>query len=177
MAFGTGPWKEGRYGAVSLCYHDLPAELLEAVVAHHAAVGIRATLAGGGAAAVMDLLAQRNWDLPARDALVQRVTFPIPTATYQLGINPGTMLPPPAPLPAELPSLPVPSDGNAMQALIESVVAQQQWVIVRMDGPALTALGLPAHQALMKWLGTHHARIWCAPVRDIGQFCRAATRA
>ncbi|MEI7766424.1 MAG: hypothetical protein WCJ97_03190 [Phycisphaerae bacterium] len=177
MAFGTGLWKEGRYGAVSLCYHDLPAGQLETVVAHHAAVGIRATLADEGAAVVMDLLTQRNWDLPARDAVDQRVTFPISAATYQLGINPGAMLPPPASLPAELPSLPVLADGNAMQALIESVVTQQQWVIVRMDGPALTALGLPAHQALMQWLGTHHARIWCAPIRDIGQFCRAATGA
>lgn len=174
MAFGTGPRKEGRYGAVSLCYHNLPAALLEAVVAHHAAVGIRATLAGTDDAAVLDMLTQRNWDLPLRGAADQVTAFPIRAATYQLGLNPGTMIPPPAPLPAELPSLPAPVDGDAIQALIESVMARQHWVILRLDGLALNTLGLPAHQTLLQWLGTHHARIWCAPVRDIGQFYRAA---
>lgn len=66
-SFGSGPWKEGRATAVSLCYVGLSAAQLEFVTRNHFSVGIRATVVGALPAELRQTLTQRNWDLAAAE--------------------------------------------------------------------------------------------------------------
>ncbi len=177
MSFGNGPWKEGRVGGASLCYIRLRADQLDAVATHHAAVGIRATVAGHPASATLQTLAERNWDLAelitpdtTNSGLLLHRTDP---PGYQLTTVTG-LVPPKQSPPAALPSMPSPDSLPAWQAEIEAAMSQHHWGIWRIDAAGLDALTLRTHANLLRWLGDHHARIWCAPIFDIHRWLTQA---
>lgn len=181
-------WKEGGQGAVSLVYLGLEPPAWDWVLAHHAAVGIRASLVCREADARLSLPVSRNWDLMAdgrlpasADALKRldgrgtRGYFAEappegPPPLFCLSTREG-LLPGPMPdLQVPLPSYPAPEALALLQQQIESVVVQGKWLILRFDEGTLSRLGAESHRKLLQGLGDHHARIWCAPVRDIALF-------
>ncbi len=185
-----GRWKEGRAGAASLCYLGLAPSSLAEVARHHAAVGIRATVACLSGVSGLDVLVERNWDLalwrtPVDPLLPARLTSldgrtergwvdppsePPADATgclYRVSMDAGSV-PTPAPsLASMLPSRTLPAEVEAAQEAIERIVAEEGWAIWRIGEEQLARLGSEGHARLLSWLGDHHARIWCAPVRDI----------
>jgi hypothetical protein len=141
--FGSGPWKEGRAGAASLFYADPAPADLAWVAANHAAVYIRASVAGADST-WSEALAARKWDLhPA-----------------------GTC-------PARIPLRDAGSDALALRALIDAVVGRGKWAVWRFTAADLRRMGPDAHASLLQWLGEHHGRVWCAPLRDIGDYAQA----
>jgi hypothetical protein len=64
----------------------------------------------------------------------------------------------------------LPSTCEAAQLAIESVVKAGGWSCWIMKAETWTA---PTHRSLLSWLGDHHARIWCAPRRDIAAWIAA----
>lgn len=132
-AYGDGRWKEGRHGAASLCYDGIGGETLAWVAAHHARVGIRATLVVRGDEAIHATLAARNWELAST---------------------------PPDGMAA-------PTGAAEAQAAITAVAEAGGWGVWRIDAAVLAAWGADGHSGLLGWLGSQHARIWCAPRRDI----------
>ena len=131
--YGDGPWKEGRHGAASLCYDGVDAAALAWVVAHHARVGIRATLITRSNEEPPAILAGRNWDLAGELIDGQHA----------------------------------PHGAAAAQAAIDAVAESGGWGIWRIDAVTLASWGVSGHSGLLSWLGSKHAYIWCAPVRDI----------
>ncbi|MCC5829794.1 MAG: hypothetical protein JJU36_10150 [Phycisphaeraceae bacterium] len=197
--FGDGPWKEGRAGAASLCYRRLPAPRLERIAAHHAAVGIRATVACDRVSPPLRELAARHWDLarvasadgePIIEALMEidgrtergvvldaaqgSMAGEGDAATIAYRIEPTTgTIEPSGHLPDPLPAMIALSDPAALKKAMDAVVEQGLWAIWLIDDAVLDAMGLEAHAALLQWLGRHHGRIWCAPVHDIAAWVRA----
>jgi len=141
--FGSGPWKEGRAGAASLFYVDVPSETLAWVAENHAVVYIRASVAGAGDA-WSATLAARNWDLHPAGAC-----------------------------PAHLPLRDAGANALDLRVLIDSVVGRGKWAVWRFTADDLSRMGPDAHAALLQWLGEHHGRVWCAPIRDIGDYAHA----
>ena len=137
---GSGRWKEGRYGAASLCYDGVDGAALAWVTAHHARVGIRATLAGCGDEEMLATLAARNWELMA--------TAPAGRTT--------------------------PARADEAQAAIASLAEAEDWGVWRIDDATLAGWGVDGHSRLLGWLGSQHARIWCAPCRDIAAWLQAS---
>lgn len=195
-----GPWKEGRAGGASLCYLPLPPGGLELVAKHHAAVGIRATLACD-AIRDEDLrpLVGRNWDLavlapladetlpPSLAALDGRASrgwvwteaahvAPEGLPLYQLSTLRGSVEQPGPSLASPLPSLVAEETPEAMMNAIEEVVGQGRWGVWRLDAATLERWTPAGHARLLRWLGDHHARIWCAPIRDIGTWQRPSAQ-
>ncbi|MCC5850310.1 MAG: hypothetical protein JJU29_19670 [Verrucomicrobia bacterium] len=183
----TGPWKEGREGAASLCYIDLQPEELDHVLRHHAAVGIRASLVCNDLHPNLSLPAERNWDLVAGredpdllsglqklDGCPERGCF-LPTDSlsdparflYRLGTSDGVIPSPGPDLSAPLPSRKAPADTDMLLNGIEADVGKAHWGVWRIDSAILAEMGVTAHERLLQKLGDHHARIWCAPIRDI----------
>lgn len=183
-------WKENRQGAVSLCYHGLSAPEQEWVLAHHAAVGIRASIVCEEAEPWLALAAERNWDLLAgRDDALLRASLSeldgrtergcflpdglsaLPPGTlYRLGTLEETIRGPEPDLTKPLPSFAAPPDVGLLLDWIWSVVLNAGWLILRMDDTCVNQMGLAAHQKLLQRLGDEHARIWCAPIRDVAQW-------
>jgi hypothetical protein len=64
----------------------------------------------------------------------------------------------------------VSAEAAGLRERVEKACTGNDWTIWRLDGAVLTALGAEAHGALLNWLGQEHARVWCAPVRDIQKF-------
>ncbi len=169
----TGIWKEGRVGAASLVYHGLDDAALAQVMEHHAAVGIRATVLGPQAEEVLALLRHRAWDVAmAEDGdhgviQVDETIRPLTAALYHVTTSPGEIAGPLAGRQRVLPSHRLPTGQEAARQAIEAVVERQAWAIWRIDAAVLADLGRPGHAAVLRWLGDEHARIWCAPIRDI----------
>ncbi len=137
-----GPWKEGRLCAASLLYLNPRPDQAAWIAEHHAAVGIRASIQGAPPA-ISETLALRNWDL--RD--------------------PGTALPKKSD-----PNLPQPRtehDPATIQTLIAAAKPTGEWLIWEFTPETLDHLGPAGHKALLQWLGDEHARVWCAPIKDI----------
>ncbi|MEX0652609.1 MAG: hypothetical protein WD534_02560 [Phycisphaeraceae bacterium] len=193
---GTGAWKEGRQGGASLCYVNLPTAQLNMVQAHHARVGIRASVACTAASPDLRELVDRNWDIaihgPTLDPQLAEALRELDEKTqrglvttddsqpaepgnafYRVTAQPGA-LEAGQPLPDTLPSMPTRPDVTALMAEIDAVVAGGQWAVWRFDAATVKALGEQAHARLLRWLGDHHARIWCAPIRDIVAWMLAA---
>lgn len=183
----TGPWKEGRCGAASLCYWQLTAEQHSWVLDHHQAVGIRATMAMPADQAHAKECTERNWDCAlladaetansgAGHIWLQAPPYPatLTNAAYLAHLGPGCMPAPQAVTTSALPAQYLPPCLELAQGAIETVVAQQAWAIWYCDGPQLAALRKEAHRQLLSWLGDHHARIWCAPIRDIANWSKGA---
>lgn len=185
----TGPWKEGRAGGASLCYVLPTLEQSVWIDAHHARVGIRATVVARGDEPQLAEWARRKWDLalgadasaaPHLHTLDQRsdrgyvltdgarIPPTAPPAAYVVDACIGSIAHPGASGP--LPTLSAEPDVTAMQDSIETVVATAGWAIWRITPDHLDAWGSAGHRRLLSWLGDHHARIWCAPVRDIAAF-------
>ena len=137
--YGDGRWKEGRHGAASLCYDGVGGEVLAWVAAHHARVGIRATLIAHGDEALHATLTGRNWELVSG---------------------------PPAGQAA-------PAGAAAAQAAIAAVAEAGDWGVWCIDAATLAGWGVDGHSHLLGWLGSQHARIWCAPRRDIAAWLAA----
>lgn len=192
--FGHGPWKEGRAKAISLCYVDLTPAQCGIVATNHARVGIRGTLALRDAREGLRPLVERNWDLAVMDTLPPYVTAELAeldgrhkrgvlllsgqlagvrTAEYRIRTAPGTIAAKGSNLDEELPSLVALADAVKLRGQMECAGVDGQWSIWRIDSHVLDAMGDADHASLLTWLGEHHSRIWCAPVRDIAQF-RAA---
>lgn len=208
--FPPGPWKENRQGAVSLCYLGLEPNALEMVLAHHAAVGIRASLVCGAVEPLLSVPAERNWDLLAdredTDLLTalaridghadRGVYFPGEAVAgsdkflYQLSaredvipaphssrVTPHSslnLIPSSAPdVTQPLPSFPAPADVSLVLDWIEAVVQKGRGLILRIDTACISEMGPDQHRRLLQRLGDHHARIWCAPIRDIALFRHA----
>ena len=188
MEHRKGPWKEGRSGGISLCYLDLHADQLTAVAEHHAAVGIRATVICRTSSAPLAALVTRNWDLAAtadasvealadlatldgrteRGFLQERPAESVPPgALYVLRPGADTVASPGVDLARPLPMLPSEGSLPAAQDAFEHVVSRGHWGLVQVTGEDLDRLTMDDHRRLLSWLGDHHARIWCAPVRDI----------
>ncbi len=193
--FGNGPWKEGRAGAASLCYLGLSPEQIEVAAKHHAAVGIRATIACAGADAALAELARCNWDLAVAAhadtaATAERLCMldgrrlrgciragessaaGDPDTLYHVTDTPGT-LDAAGPLPAMLPSMATMADADELAEAIDAVVSKGKWAIWRMDADVFEAMSTQGHHRLLHWLGHHHAHIWCAPIRDIFEWIHA----
>lgn len=194
--YGDGPWKEGRAGAASLCYLNPSGPHLAALADMHARVGIRATLATATPGDLGPELVKRNWDLalpsPDADAEVAARLFALDGrpvrgvvcpgaaplgasahALYRLSFMPGTLSAAEA-LPADLPTLAPSTNAEDVMAAVDAVVRQRRWGIWVFGDAALSALGSDGHARLLSWLGGHHGRVWCAPVRDIAAYVRAA---
>ncbi len=139
--YGDGRWKEGRHGAASLCYVGVSSEDLAWVAAHHARVGIRATLIAHGDAALHTVLAGRNWELTSA---------------------------PPAGQAA-------PAGSDEAQAAVAAVAEAGDWGVWHIDAAILAGWGVDGHSRVLGWLGSQHARIWCAPHRDIAAWLAAQT--
>lgn len=188
--FPPGPWKENRQGAVSLCYLGLEAEALETVLAHHAAVGIRASLVCDTVRPDSSVPAERNWDLMAgspdpdllrslhhldgrsdRGCFFSGQAHPDSTGClYQLSTQEDVIKAPAPDLTMPLPSFPAPADVPRVLDWIEAVVQKGHWLILRIDATCVSDMGTDQHRRLLQRLGDHHARIWCAPIRDIALF-------
>jgi hypothetical protein len=67
-----------------------------------------------------------------------------------------------------LPSMAAEGTESAMRKAIDDVVERGQWAIWRLDADAVERMTPAGHARLLQWLGDHHMRIWCAPIRDIG---------
>ncbi|MCC5844464.1 MAG: hypothetical protein JJU05_09450 [Verrucomicrobia bacterium] len=180
-------WKEGRQGAVSLCYLGLNPPERDWVLAHHAAVGIRASRVCDRAEPCLSLPVERNWDLlsdredadlhtalSALDGRSERGCFvpethpAVPAGTlYTLSTREEVIEAPEPDLSKPLPSFAVSADADFVLDWIECVVAKGHWLILRLDAKCLSEMNRAGHQTLLQRLGDHHARIWCAPVRDI----------
>lgn len=187
MSFGNGPWKEGRSGGASLCYISPDPETLRWVMEHHAKVGIRATVAGVVAADLERLARERNWDLaslagslgghrpleerPSERGLVHGPDFSAEAGAgswlYQVTGRSGEIAGPGVVEAQALPSHVGMSEMDGLMERINRVVEVGAWAIWRLDEVTLQAMRPNAHRALLAWLGEHHGRIWCAPVRDI----------
>ena len=183
-------WKENRQGAVSLCYHGLSAPEQEWVLAHHAAVGIRASIICEEAEPRLSVVAERNWDLLAgRDDALLRASLSeldgrtergcflpdrqaaVPPGTlYRLGTLEEPIRRPEPDLAKPLPSFSAPPDAGHLLDRTQRTLETGDWLILRLHGRCLTGMGPAAHQTLLHRLGDFHARIWCAPVRDIAQW-------
>ena len=190
MNTSSQPWKENRVGAVSLCYLNLQAPARDWVFAHHAAVGIRASLVCGEAETHLTLPAERNWDLLAerddaelRDALSildgrkERGIFIAesspsvpPDALYVLSTIEDTINDPAPDLSEPLPSFAAPTELGLVLDWIHAVVNAGHWLILRIDDKHLSEFGEATHRKLLRRLGDEHARIWCAPIRDIATY-------
>jgi hypothetical protein len=68
------------------------------------------------------------------------------------------------------------TDVTGLRKRIEAACRDSRWTIWRLDGEAVDALGAEGHAAILNWLGQEHARIWCAPIRDIQKFRDSANR-
>ena len=183
----NGLWKEGRIGGVSLCYEGLSGAWQETVAEHHARVGIRATVVCATADDSLRMLADRNWDLAlgapfcaaaelqAIDGKTDRGVFVSGAAAipddlaicYTVSETHGTIPSPGLGRTGVLPSLPVVGEFEELQAAMEATAVAGGWGLWRFDSSALDGLGTEGHRRLLSWLGDNHARIWCAPVRDI----------
>lgn len=192
QTYGCGPWKEGRAFAISLCYLEPTPAQLAAVAANHARVGIRATVACRTAHDGLRVLVERNWDLamladkppdtaralaaldgrPARGYVRGSATDAAAPAgsLYVIGDTPGLIPAVRVSGDETLPSQLAPLDPASLRARIEAERASGAWSIWRVDAATLDAWGDAGHLALLRWLGEEHARIWCAPVRDIERF-------
>jgi hypothetical protein len=169
-----GWWKEGRVCGATLCYIAPRPEQLDWIIEHHAAVGIRATLAGGDEPH-RQLLAERNWHLtgvPASDGMITWHDGEAAGVMRRLSLALGAIADP-ASLTDPLPSQPA-NDVAELRATIESDAGSGAWRIWRMDEATLEAIGPADHRALLQWLGENHARIWCAPAADIAAWCAAS---
>lgn len=187
MMINTPAWKEGRHGAVSLCYLNLTDPEFGWVLEHHAAVGIRASLVCDRADPQLALPAGRNWDLlaggddPGLISALTALDGRNERGGFRLEVEPAApsdwvftlstqaeVIPGPEPdLSKPLPSFATPADVDLILDWIEAEVAKGRWLILRVDHACLREMGREAHQRLLQCLGDHHARIWCAPVRDI----------
>lgn len=186
----NGPWKEGRIGGVSLCYEGLSGAWLEIVTQHHARVGIRATVVCATADDALRPLAELNWDLAlgapfsaaaelqAIDKNHDRGVFVREKAAipdnmaicYKVSEVSGILPTPGLGQTGQLPSLMASGGIDELQAAMEATAAAGAWGIWRFNQNALDKLGEKEHQQLLSWLGDNHARIWCAPVRDISRW-------
>jgi hypothetical protein len=133
----TGPWKEGRLCAASLFYPAPRADQIAWVADNHSAVGIRASVTRCPES-LADTLAKRNWDL--RDTLT-----PSPNG----------------------PRHRTESDAGTVQAAIAAAKPTGEWIIWEFPAETLDKLGPAGHRALLQWLGDEHAKVWCAPIKDI----------
>lgn len=180
-------WKEGRHGAASLCYAGLTEPDLARIVPLHARVGIRATLLVPPPVRVPPLLAGRNWEIapdplqtvhpdgvvaPEGDALSARMVPAPPQLPQSAKDAPAScMISRHAPrLSSPLPTIPADPDPHAFRDAVEAVVAEGAWVIWWIPRATLHEWGEEGFAGILRWLGDHHARIWCAPVRDIAQW-------
>jgi hypothetical protein len=62
------------------------------------------------------------------------------------------------------------TDVTGLRESIEAACRSDGWTIWRLDAKAVEELGATGHAALLNWLGQEHARVWCAPIRDIQRF-------
>lgn len=198
----NGPWKEGRICALSLCYIDPAESQLGWVLPNHAGVGIRATLALSAGGDPPPVALERNWDLATlcvdegvastasestpgveQEASV-RVVGAVPGTeprSYMLTVRAGPALCPTrdgrhreelraGPLHLSG-TIPPPGVEGLLQAC-HAMLTGGQWIIWCVDRLLLEQLGPESHARLLALLGTHHAAIWCAPVRDIAAWSR-----
>lgn len=147
------PWKENRVGAVSLVYEGLDDATWKWVIAHHAAVGIRGCAPPPLSQETHAELTRKNWDLAARSFVNNTSLLP----------NLGGAWPDPLPYttPTDLPSL---------QSRVEEAMSLNRGLVLKWNPQQLATLGPIAHQALLRWLGDHHARIWCAPLSNLESY-------
>ncbi len=61
----------------------------------------------------------------------------------------------------------VPHGAAKAQTAIAAVAEAGEWGVWRINDAALAGWGADGHSRLLSWLGSQHARIWCAPRRDI----------
>jgi hypothetical protein len=186
--FGDGPWKEGRKGGASLLYAGLTPEQLTQVQANHAAVHIRATLACGHVIDGLSVLVERNWDLaiegasastalagaletldhrPKRGVILPDRPEPAVWELYRVVEAPESISAPAPSLERALASRALPTDLDEAKQAIDQVVGAGAWAIWRVDAATFDRMPTDSHKRLLQWLGDHHGRIWCAPVRDI----------
>jgi hypothetical protein len=147
------PWKENRAGAVSLIYDGLDDATWQWVIAHHADVGIRGCAPPPLAPGIHAELTRKNWDVSARGFVNTDSLLP------HLG---GTW-PDPIPYAAT-------TDLHSLQSRVEEAMSRNLGIVFKWDLPQLTALGATTHHALLRWLGDHHARIWCAPLSNLESY-------
>jgi hypothetical protein len=151
----TGVWKEGRLGAVSLVYDRFPEGDWDWILENHAAVGIRGTVIAPVPETVRRLMVQRNWDLEMG-----------PWSRSE-----AVLLPPGGPLPAALPLRDWPGSIGWFQKESDRVVERGEWILWRLEGSPGGSPRREVHREMLRWLGDHHMRIWCAPVGNIRVFC------
>jgi hypothetical protein len=179
---------------------DLSPLELRMVAAHHARVGIRATVACRSVHGELQTVAERKWDLALLDGAAEGVGQALEKvdgrgerglvclsdpcgesgcATYCLtalvGAIGGFREGDPPCAGEVLPSFTVIPHVAALCEQVERVSAGGCWSIWRMDAAVLGAMGAVGHASWLGWLGQHHARIWCAPVLDVQRY-RASGR-
>lgn len=64
----------------------------------------------------------------------------------------------------------LPAGSADAQTAIAACAQTGAWRVWLIDAASLAACGVAGHSQLLGWLGSQHARIWCAPVRDIAAF-------
>jgi hypothetical protein len=157
------------------------------ILRHHDAVGIRASIVCSEGLKEAAAVVERNWDVvtisedpemlealylqDGRDhrGFYAAVSPPGEPANflYRL-INREDVLTKRCPdLSTPLPVSHAPADPDGILQKIEEVVVRGQWMILRMDEACFTQLSIEGHKRLLQYLGDLHARIWCAPIRDI----------
>jgi hypothetical protein len=112
----------------------------------------------------------RGWVSPMADALDSqsrllggRNDFVL----YRVALKEGVITQPQPLLDRPLPAQWLPSTLNEAMRAIDVVVMASHWAIWLVDAHRLDCLEAAQHQRLLHWLGEHHARIWCAPIRDV----------
>lgn len=68
------------------------------------------------------------------------------------------------------PPRPAPPQPQELMDSVEKEVPLAGWSIWRFDSNALASMGREAHATLLRRLGDNHARLWCAPIRDVAAF-------
>lgn len=115
----------------------------------------------------------RGWILPhtaEADDGTAAIAGPHSFVEYRVVFSDGVISQPKPDLSQPLPARWLPDQLQEAKDAITGIVDSGQWIIWLVDAATLDRMGTTQHHQLMQWLGDHHARIWCAPIRDIANW-------
>ncbi len=116
---------------------------------------------------------RRGWIMPhtaEADDGDAAIASPHNFVAYRVVPSVGIISQPKPDLSQPLPARWLPGQLQDAKDAVTGIVDSRQWAIWLVDAATLDRMGTAQHRQLMQWLGDHHARIWCAPIRDIANW-------